>query len=84
MVIVVISMAVFHGTIPSICGMFYLLSSFFHPLDLQLRAWKTAPALAVGCSIVMKPSENTPLTALVRKFLFTLSEVITWVYAETL
>ena len=30
------------------------------------RAWKVAPALAVGCTIVMKPSEITPLTALVR------------------
>jgi len=27
-------------------------------------AWKVAPALAVGCAIVMKPSELTPLTAL--------------------
>ena len=32
------------------------------------RAWKVAPALAVGCTIVMKPSELTPLTALVRHF----------------
>ena len=29
------------------------------------RAWKVAPALACGCTIVMKPSEFTPLTALV-------------------
>jgi len=27
-------------------------------------SWKVAPALAVGCTIVMKPSELTPLTAL--------------------
>lgn len=27
-------------------------------------AWKWAPALAVGCTIVMKPDEQTPLTAL--------------------
>ena len=25
---------------------------------------KVAPALAVGCSVVLKPSEDTPLTAL--------------------
>lgn len=27
-------------------------------------SWKLAPALAVGCSVVVKPSEETPLTAL--------------------
>ncbi|HWQ52864.1 MAG TPA: aldehyde dehydrogenase family protein [Bryobacteraceae bacterium] len=31
---------------------------------LQLAVWKVAPALACGCSVVLKPSENTPLTAL--------------------
>jgi len=31
---------------------------------LQLAAWKVAPALACGCSVVLKPSEWTPLTAL--------------------
>ncbi len=31
---------------------------------LQLATWKVAPALACGCSIVLKPSEMTPLTAL--------------------
>src|SRR5882724_6071204 len=31
---------------------------------LQLAVWKVAPALACGCSIVLKPSELTPLTAL--------------------
>lgn len=32
--------------------------------DVLFRAWKVAPALACGCTIVMKPSELTPLTAL--------------------
>lgn len=27
-------------------------------------AWKLAPALACGCTIVLKPAEQTPLTAL--------------------
>ncbi len=31
---------------------------------LQLASWKVAPALACGCSVVLKPSEMTPLTAL--------------------
>ena len=31
---------------------------------LQIAAWKLAPALACGCSVVLKPSEWTPLTAL--------------------
>lgn len=26
--------------------------------------WKIAPALATGCTVVIKPSELTPLTAL--------------------
>jgi aldehyde dehydrogenase (NAD+) len=31
---------------------------------LLLAVWKVAPALACGCSVVVKPSELTPLTAL--------------------
>jgi len=31
---------------------------------LTIAAWKIAPALAVGCSMVLKPSELSPLTAL--------------------
>jgi aldehyde dehydrogenase (NAD+) len=31
----------------------------------QMWGWKVAPALAAGCTIVMKPSELTPLTAMV-------------------
>lgn len=31
---------------------------------LQIAAWKIAPALACGCSVVLKPSELTPLHAL--------------------
>jgi aldehyde dehydrogenase (NAD+) len=30
---------------------------------LQTVAWKVAPALACGCSVVLKPSELTPLSA---------------------
>ena len=31
---------------------------------LLMAAWKTAPALAAGCTTVLKPAEQTPLTAL--------------------
>ena len=31
---------------------------------LLMAAWKMAPALAAGCTVVLKPSELTPLTAL--------------------
>jgi aldehyde dehydrogenase (NAD+) len=31
---------------------------------LLMAAWKVAPALAAGCAIVLKPAEQTPLTAL--------------------
>jgi len=31
---------------------------------LMLAAWKLAPALAAGCTVVLKPAEETPLTAL--------------------
>ena len=32
---------------------------------LLMAAWKIAPAIAAGNTVVLKPSENTPLTALV-------------------
>src|SRR5205085_9963440 len=31
---------------------------------LLMAAWKLAPALSVGCTIVLKPAEQTPLSAL--------------------
>ncbi|MDN0198945.1 aldehyde dehydrogenase [Streptomyces sp. S.PNR 29] len=31
---------------------------------LTLASWKIAPALAAGCTVVLKPSENSPLSAL--------------------
>ncbi len=32
---------------------------------LLMSAWKLAPALAAGCTCVLKPAEQTPLTALI-------------------
>src|SRR5271154_5239640 len=31
---------------------------------LLMQAWKLGPALAMGCTVVMKPAEQTPLSAL--------------------
>lgn len=31
---------------------------------LSMAAWKVAPALAAGCAVILKPAEQTPLTAL--------------------
>ncbi len=42
-----------------VCGM---ITPWNYPL-LQ-ASWKLAPALAAGCTMVLKPSENTPLTTL--------------------
>ncbi len=41
---------------------------------LMMAAWKVAPALAAGNTIVLKPSEQTPLTAL--KLARTLAEIL--------
>jgi len=30
-------------------------------LPLLMQAWKLGPALATGCTVVMKPAEQTPL-----------------------
>jgi phenylacetaldehyde dehydrogenase len=35
-----------------------------------MMAWKVAPALAAGCTVVLKPAEQTPYTALMLGHLF--------------
>ena len=42
-----------------------MLSDKFIPWNfpLLMAAWKLGPALACGCTIVLKPAEQTPLTA---------------------
>ncbi len=37
---------------------------------LLMAAWKLGPALATGCTVVLKPAEQTPLTALMLAELF--------------
>jgi aldehyde dehydrogenase (NAD+) len=43
-------------------GVVGMITAWNYPL--LLAAWKVAPALATGCSMVVKPSEMTPLTTL--------------------
>ena len=38
---------------------------------IQIAAWKAAPALATGNAMIFKPSEQTPLTALILAEIFT-------------
>ena len=42
-----------------VCG---LIIPWNYPL--MMAAWKIAPAMAAGCTVVLKPAEATPLTAL--------------------
>jgi betaine-aldehyde dehydrogenase len=42
-----------------VCG---LITAWNYPL--VLAAWKLAPALAAGCTVVLKPAEQTPLSTL--------------------
>ena len=41
-------------------GVVGMITAWNYPM--LLAAWKVAPALAAGCSMVLKPSEMTPLT----------------------
>lgn len=43
-------------------GVVGMITAWNYPM--LLAAWKAAPALATGCSMVIKPSELTPLTTL--------------------
>ncbi|EER16232.1 Betaine-aldehyde dehydrogenase, putative [Perkinsus marinus ATCC 50983] len=44
------------------CGVVAAIVPWNYPL--LMATWKVAPALAAGCSVVLKPSELTPITAL--------------------
>jgi aldehyde dehydrogenase (NAD+) len=43
-------------------GVVGMITAWNYPM--LLAAWKVAPALATGCSMVIKPSEMTPITTL--------------------
>jgi aldehyde dehydrogenase (NAD+) len=49
-------------TRPEPCGVVGQIIPWNYPL--QMSAWKLAPALAAGCTIVLKPAEQTPLSVL--------------------
>jgi betaine-aldehyde dehydrogenase len=54
-----------------VCG---LIIPWNYPL--LMAAWKLAPALAAGCTMILKPAEATPLTALeLAKILDTIEEL---------
>ncbi|KAF4678087.1 hypothetical protein FOL47_005366 [Perkinsus chesapeaki] len=44
------------------CGVVAAIVPWNYPL--LMATWKVAPALAAGCSVVLKPSELTPITAM--------------------
>lgn len=44
--------------------LFLTIIRVFQNFPILMLSWKWAPALAAGCTIVMKPAESTPLTAL--------------------
>lgn len=44
------------------CGVVFAISAFSHPINLIIH--HIAPALAVGCPVIIKPSLSTPLSCL--------------------
>lgn len=52
----------FHYTVKEPVGVCAQIVPWNYPL--MMAAWKIAPALAAGCTIVLKPASLTPLTAL--------------------
>lgn len=53
----------FHYTVKEPVGVCAQIVPWNYPL--MMAAWKVAPALAAGCTIILKPASLTPLTALV-------------------
>lgn len=49
-------------TLPQAVGVVAAIIPWNFPLLMAI--WKIAPALAAGCTVVLKPAEETPLTAL--------------------
>lgn len=53
----------FHYTVKEPVGVCAQIVPWNYPL--MMAAWKVAPALAAGCTLILKPASLTPLTALV-------------------
>jgi acyl-CoA reductase-like NAD-dependent aldehyde dehydrogenase len=53
---------IFNYTTREPVGVAGLIVPWNYPLSMA--AWKVAPAIAAGCAVVLKPAEQTPLTAL--------------------
>ncbi len=53
---------IFNYTTREPIGVAGLIVPWNYPLSMA--AWKVAPAIAAGCAVVLKPAEQTPLTAL--------------------
>jgi len=53
---------IFNYTTREPIGVAGLIVPWNYPLSMA--AWKVAPALAAGCAVILKPAEQTPLTAL--------------------
>ncbi len=53
---------IFNYTTREPIGVAGLIVPWNYPLSMA--AWKVAPAVAAGCAVVLKPAEQTPLTAL--------------------
>ncbi|MCL6575897.1 aldehyde dehydrogenase family protein [Kyrpidia sp.] len=53
----------FHYTVKEPVGVCAQIVPWNYPL--MMAAWKLAPALAAGCTVVLKPASLTPITALI-------------------
>jgi acyl-CoA reductase-like NAD-dependent aldehyde dehydrogenase len=52
------------AALSNLCKRFSAVIVFYCNCIPVSNSWKIAPALAAGCTIVLKPSELTPITAL--------------------
>lgn len=56
------SARILNYTVREPAGVAALIVPWNYPMSMA--SWKVAPALAAGCTVILKPAEQTPLTAL--------------------